>query len=208
MKRTEQKSNLAGLNILLCVTGGIAAYKAVDLASKLTAESVKVKTLMTEAACQLVGPKSFEAVTSSAVFTSLWETGGPEAIRHVGLVDWADVIVVAPATADIIAKFANGICDDLVSTVLCVCWSKPIILSPAMNVDMWNNPAVQKNINALKEVGVQLVGPAKGRLACGVIAEGRMSEPQEILEAIAKVAEKMVRGTGHPELGRGTEHKR
>jgi phosphopantothenoylcysteine decarboxylase/phosphopantothenate--cysteine ligase len=193
MKQSEQRSGIAGLNILLCVTGGIAAYKAVDLASKLTAESVKVKTVMTDAACHLVGPKSFEAVTGSSVFTSLWETDGSEAIRHVGLVDWADIIVAAPATADIIAKFANGICDDLVSTVLCVCWSKPIIMAPAMNVDMWNNPAVQKNVNALKAMGVHLIGPAKGRLACGVIAEGRMSEPQEILEAITKLAEKAAR---------------
>jgi phosphopantothenoylcysteine decarboxylase/phosphopantothenate--cysteine ligase len=188
MKQTEQKPDLAGRKILLCVTGGIAAYKSVDLASKLAAEGAKVKTVMTEAACQLVGPKSFEAVTDSAVFTSLWETGGGEAIRHVGLVEWAEIVVVAPATADIIAKFANGICDDLVSTVLCVCWSKPIVLAPAMNVDMWNNPAVQRNVNALKTMGVKLIGPAKGRLACGVIAEGRMSEPQEILDAIEQLA--------------------
>jgi phosphopantothenoylcysteine decarboxylase/phosphopantothenate--cysteine ligase len=188
MKQSEQKAGLAGRKILLCVTGGIAAYKSVDLASKLAAGGAKVKTAMTEAACQLVGPKSFEAVTDSAVFTSLWETGGGEAIRHVGLVEWAEIVVVAPATADIIAKFANGICDDLVSTVLCVCWSKPIILAPAMNVDMWNNPAVQRNVNVLKTMGVKLIGPAKGRLACGVIAEGRMSEPQEILEAIEQLA--------------------
>ena len=193
MKRTEQNPELASRKILLCVTGGIAAYKSVDLASKLAAEGAKVKTAMTEAACRLVGPKSFEAVTDSAVFTSLWETGGGEAIRHISLVEWAEIVVVAPATADIIAKFANGICDDLVSTVLCVCWSKPIILAPAMNVDMWNNPAVQRNVNALKTMGVKLIGPAKGRLACGVIAEGRMSEPQEILDAIEQLAEKVKR---------------
>lgn len=191
MKQTEQNPNLADRKILLCVTGGIAAYKSVDLASKLTTEGAKVKTVMTEAACRLIGPKSFEAVTDSAVFTSLWETGGPEAIRHVSLVDWADIVVVAPATADIIAKFANGVCDDLVSTVLCVCWARPIILAPAMNVDMWNNPAVQRNVNALKTMGVRLIGPAKGRLACGVIAEGRMSEPQEILDVIEQLAEKV-----------------
>ncbi len=188
MKQSEQKPDLAGRKILLCVTGGIAAYKSVDLASKLAAEGAKVKTAMTEAACQLVGPKSFEAVTDSAVFTSLWDTGGGEAIRHIGLVEWAEIVVVAPATADIIAKFANGICNDLVSTVLCVCWSKPIILAPAMNVDMWNHPAVQRNVSALKTMGVRLIGPAKGRLACGVIAEGRMSEPQEILDAIEQLA--------------------
>jgi phosphopantothenoylcysteine decarboxylase/phosphopantothenate--cysteine ligase len=191
MKQSEQIPNPGGHNILLCVTGGIAAYKAVDLASKLTAEAYSVKTVMTDAACRLVGPKSFEAVTNSSVFTSLWETGGPEAIGHISLVDWADIIVVAPATANIIAKFAGGICDDLVSTVLCVCWSKPIVLAPAMNVDMWNNPAVQRNVNTLKTIGVKLVGPTKGHLACGVIAEGRMSEPAEILNAIAQLTEKL-----------------
>lgn len=193
MKPTDEKIELNGLKVLLAVSGGIAAYKAVDLASKLTGEEASVKTVMTEAACNLIGPKSFEGVTGSAVFTSLWQAGGPEAIRHIGLVDWADIIVVAPATANIIAKFANGICDDLVSTVLCVCWSKPIILAPAMNVDMWQNPAVQKNVSTLKTMGVQMIGPAKGRLACGVIAEGRMSEVSEIIQLISENAEKIRR---------------
>ncbi len=193
MKPTDEKTELNGLKVLLAVSGGIAAFKAVDLASKLTGEGVSVKTVMTEAACNLIGPKSFEGVTGSSVFTSLWQTGGPEAIRHIGLVDWADMIVVAPATANTIAKFANGICDDLVSTVLCVCWSKPIILAPAMNVDMWQNPAVQKNVSALKEMGIQMTGPATGRLACGVLAEGRMSEPTEIIESIKALAEKIGR---------------
>lgn len=193
MKQNNDANELKGLKILLAVSGGIAAYKAVDLASKLTAQSVSIKTIMTEAACNLIGPKSFEGVSGSPVFTSLWEAGSSEPIRHINLVDWADMIVVAPATANTIAKFANGICDDLVSTVLCVCWSKPIILAPAMNVDMWENPAVQKNISALREMGVQITGPAKGRLACGVIAEGRMSEPTEIIEAITVLAEKIGR---------------
>jgi phosphopantothenoylcysteine synthetase/decarboxylase len=193
MKQNNEVNELKGLKILLAVSGGIAAYKAVDLASKLTSEGVSIKTIMTEAACNLIGPKSFEGVSSSPVFTSLWEAGSSEPIRHINLVDWADMIVVAPATANTIGKFANGICDDLVSTILCVCWSKPIILAPAMNVDMWENPAVQKNISALREMGVQITGPAKGRLACGVIAEGRMSEPIEIIEAITALAEKIGR---------------
>ena len=193
MKQNNEMNRLEGLKVLLAVSGGIAAYKAVDLASKLTAEGASIKTVMTESACQLVGPKSFEGVSGSSVFTGLWQTGGPEAIRHIGLVDWADIIVVAPATANIIAKFANGICDDLVSTVLCVCWSKPIILAPAMNVEMWQNPAVQKNVSTLRTMGAQITGPAKGRLACGVIAEGRMSEPMEIIEMIINNAEKIKR---------------
>ncbi len=193
MKPNNDKTGLEDLKVLLAVSGGIAAYKAVDLASKLKGEGACIKTVMTEAACNLIGPKSFEGVTGSSVFTSLWQTGGTEPIRHISLVEWADIIVVAPATANIIAKFANGICDDLVSTILCVCWSKPIILAPAMNVDMWQNPAVQKNVSTLVTMGAQIIGPAKGRLACGVIAEGRMSEVSEIIQLISENAEKIRR---------------
>jgi len=187
----KKKSNLSDLNILLGVAGGIAAYKAVDLASKLTAAGARVNTVMTESACRLIGPKSFEAVTSSAVFTSLWS--GPEGyeVSHINLAEWADIVVVAPATANIIAKIANGVCDDLLSTTLCVCWAKPALLAPAMNDKMWNNPAVQRNVKTVKEIGFQLVGPEKGRLASGAEGVGRMSEPQDILERIEKIASKV-----------------
>ncbi|MCK4753205.1 MAG: hypothetical protein KAS75_07145 [Planctomycetes bacterium] len=183
----EEKTNLDGLSVLLGVSGGIAAYKAVDLASKLTAEGAKAHVVMTENACQLIGPKSFEAVTGQAVFSSLWS--GPEEykIGHINLVEQADIIVVAPATANIIGKIANGICDDLLSTILCVCWNKPTILAPAMNEKMWNNPAVQQNVNTLKQRGFRLIGPKEGRLACGAMGMGRMLEPEEILEAIKRV---------------------
>lgn len=181
---TENNINFEGRNILLCVTGGVAAYKAIDLASRLTAAGAVVKTALTENACRLVLPKSFEAVTNSQVFTSLWETEGQYKIGHINLVDWADMVVVAPATANVIGKAANGICDDLVSTILCVCWSKPVIFAPAMNVEMWNNPAVKNNVNALVKMGVEVIGPGRGRLACGAVAEGRMSEPEEIIQAI------------------------
>ncbi len=187
MKPKEIKINFEQLKVLLCVSGGIAAYKSVELASGLVAAGTSIKTVMTNSACKLVGPKSFEAITKSQVYTDLWELGVPESIKHISLVEWADIIVVAPATANIIGKFANGISDDLLSTILCVCWSKPILLAPAMNVEMWNNPAVQRNVSALKKMGSEIVGPGKGRLACGIIAEGRMSEPDEIIEAIEKL---------------------
>jgi len=184
---------LENLNILLGVSGGIAAYKAVDLASKLTAAGAGVNTVMTENACQFVGPKSFEAVTNSAVFTSLWSKSEKHRIKHVSLVDWADIVVVAPATANIIGKIANGICDDLLSATFCVCWQKPILLAPAMNGNMWNNPVVQRNLKTLKEMGFNSIGPTKGRLADGTIAEGRMSEPKDILAAIEKIASEIKR---------------
>jgi phosphopantothenoylcysteine decarboxylase/phosphopantothenate--cysteine ligase len=183
---------LADLNILLGVSGGIAAYKAVDLAGKLTAAGARVNTLMTDNARRLVGPASFEAVTCSAVFTSLWKTPKEFKIGHIALVDWADVFIVAPATANIIGKAANGICDDLLSTTLCAAWrlieSEAVFLAPAMNNNMWNSPAVQRNVRAVKEMGFQLIGPAEGRLACGTEGIGRMSEPQDILKAVEKTA--------------------
>jgi len=177
-----------GSNVLLGVSGGVAAYKAVDLASRLTAAGAKVNTVMTENACRFIGPKSFEAVTCSAVFTTLWSTLEEYKSGHISLRDWADIIVVAPATADIIAKIANGICDDLLSTTVCACWNKPTLLAPAMNNNMWANPAVQRNIAIIRKMGFKLIGPAEGRLACGTEAVGRMAEPQEILEAVEKIA--------------------
>ena len=183
---------LQNLNILLGVTGGVAAYKAVDLASKLTAAGAGVRTVMTEAACRLVGPKSFEAVTGSAVSTTMWDSPEEYTINHIALADWADLVVVAPATADIIGKIANGICDDLLSTILCACWpltqSGRTLLAPAMNKNMWANPAVQNNVTTIKKMGIQLIGPVEGRLACGAEGPGRMAEPKDIFEAIEKIA--------------------
>jgi phosphopantothenoylcysteine synthetase/decarboxylase len=201
-----------GVNILLGVSGGIAAYKAVDLASKLTAAGAKVTTLMTEAACQLIGPKSFEAVTCSAVYTNLWSNHSvrqaqsyglltedkifqTEKPGHINLAEWADIVVVAPATADIIGKIANGICDDLLSTTLCACWplikSGAALLAPSMNNNMWDNPAVQRNVETIKQMGFELIGPVEGRLACGSEAIGRMAEPEDILRKIEKIALKI-----------------
>jgi phosphopantothenoylcysteine synthetase/decarboxylase len=211
---------IENLTILLGVTGGVAAYKAVELASRLTAGGAKVTTVMTENACRLVGPKSFEAVTGSAVYTSLWNPSdtqfticdlppdkppvklgakylAPRFTRgsvHISLVDWAELVVVAPATTNIIGKIANGICDDLLSTTLCACWAKPKLLAPAMNNNMWENLAVQRNVEILKKMGYELIGPVKGRLACGTEAIGRMAEPQDILEAIEKIASEFNRG--------------
>ncbi len=184
-------------NILLGVSGGVAAYKAVGLASKLTEAGASVNTVMTENACQLICPKSFEAVTNSAVFTSLWSTSTEFKTSHINLVNWADIVVVAPATANIIGKIANGICDDLLSTILCAATelikSGAALLAPAMNDNMWNNPAVQRNIKTVKEMGFQLIGPVKGWLACGTEGIGRMTEPQDILKAIERIASKIKR---------------
>ena len=190
----KQELKLDGVKIVLGVSGGIAAYKAIDLASKLTADGAEVRTVLTENALHLVGAKSFEAVTGGPVHTSMWSAGCLTAeqeefrIGHINLADWADVVIVAPATANILGKFANGICDDLLSTMLCACWAKPMLFAPAMNDKMWTNPAVQENVKFAERIGVEFIGPRQGRLACGTEGVGRMAEPQEILEAVEKIA--------------------
>ncbi|MEN8127157.1 MAG: flavoprotein [Planctomycetota bacterium] len=184
---TETAKQFGGCNVVLGVSGGIAAYKAADLASKLTAAGATVRTIMTESACKLITPATFEAVTGGAVYTSLWQ--GPEdfKIGHIQTADWADAVVVAPATANIIAKIATGICDDLLSTTLCACWDKPVLLAPAMNSRMWANPIVQHNITILTDqLKFNTIGPEQGRLACGTTGIGRMAEPAAILEALAQ----------------------
>ena len=184
----RESANLEGLNILLGVSGGVSAYKAVDLASKLTAAGANLKTIMTENACQLIMPKSFEAVTGAQVYTNPWNSSDEFKISHVNLVDWADMVVVAPATANIIGKVAGGICDDLLSTTLCVCWKKPTLMVPAMNNNMWENPAVQRNVKAVEEAGFKFLGPQEGRLACGAVGAGRMTEPADIIRNIEQIA--------------------
>jgi len=182
-----QENKLKGVNLLLGVSGGIAAYKSVDLASKLTAGGASVKTIMTESAREFIRPKSFEVVCRQPVYTSLWTSEQQYTATHIGFIDWADIIVIAPATADIIAKIAAGICDDLLTTTVCACWEKPILLAPAMNDKMWANPVVQRNTETIKKQGIKIAGPAKGRLACGDEGEGRMLEPEQIIEEIVKL---------------------
>jgi phosphopantothenoylcysteine decarboxylase/phosphopantothenate--cysteine ligase len=118
---------------------------------------------------------------------------GPEEYRisHINLAESADIVVVAPATANIIAKVANGICDDLLSTTLCACWDKPVLIAPAMNSRMWANPAVQRNVEILRQMKFELIGPETGRLACGTEGVGRMAEPADILAAIERIASRI-----------------
>jgi phosphopantothenoylcysteine decarboxylase/phosphopantothenate--cysteine ligase len=115
----------------------------------------------------------------------LWTPAEEHKSAHIALADWAQLVVVAPATANIIGKVAQGICDDLLSTTLCTTWAKPTLFAPAMNTRMWENPAVQRNVETLRQQGVQIVGPATGRLACGTEGLGRMAEPSDILAALA-----------------------
>lgn len=183
-----QTLKLDGRGILLGVSGGVAAYKAVDLASRLTKAGADVRCILTEHALEFIRPLSFEAVTGMPAFTSLWKASDEYRIGHVSLADVCDICVVAPATANILAKAAAGICDDLLSTTLCTCWERPMLIAPAMNDRMWRHPAVRQNVETLKSRGVTFIGPEAGRLACGAEGWGRMSEPQDIAAAVEALA--------------------
>ena len=185
--KTESES-LAGYRVLLCVTGGIACYKAADLASRLVQAGAAVTVVMTDAAGRFVAPLTFQSLTGGQVFTSLWQSAETYDPHHISLTESADLMIVAPATADMIAKMACGIADDLVSTLaLSASGTCEILAAPAMNTRMWLAPATQENVGRLRNRGVHFVGPAEGRLACGTIGPGRMAEAEEILAAAAKL---------------------
>ena len=172
--------------ILLGVTGGIAAYKTAGLASKLVQAGACVSVVMTRSAQQLVGPATFEALTGRPVYRRLFAPREHYRGEHIGLARRAELFVVAPATANFLAKAAHGIADDLLST-LALSVTSPVLLAPAMNAEMWQKPAVQRNIAQLREDGVHFIEPGTGWLSCGEVGTGRMAEPQEILERIRQL---------------------
>jgi len=174
---------LEGKRILLIITGGIAAYKSLDLIRRLRERGAAVRCILTAAGCQFVTPLSVAALSEAKVYTELFSLTDEAEMGHIRLSREADLVVVAPATANTIAKMAAGIADDLASTAL-LATDKQILLAPAMNVVMWQHPATQGNLAALIERGVRTVGPADGDLACGEVGAGRMAEPAEILAAI------------------------
>jgi len=184
-KRKKDGQTLQGREILVGVTGGIAAYKAANLVSLLVEEGAGVRVVMTEHATRFVGPLTFQALSRRPVYTDLFAEGACDA-DHIALADRAEAAVVAPATANATGKLAGGIADDLLSTVL-LAVRCPVILAPAMNEAMWNHPAVQANVETLRRRGVRFVGPEEGRLACGTEGPGRMAEPESILDAVIKV---------------------
>ncbi|HTV49294.1 MAG TPA: flavoprotein [Phycisphaerae bacterium] len=176
-------------SILVCVCGGIAAYKVCFIVSKLAQNDVQVDVAMTEEAVKFVGPITFEALSGRAVHTEIWNNpGAPTAHdpQHIGLAQNSDLILVAPATANILAKMAHGIADDLVSSLLLAAQPKKIFAAPAMNEQMWENPATQANVKLLQERGIALIGPDSGWQACRTVGMGRMSEPKDILKVIGK----------------------
>ncbi|MBW8351799.1 bifunctional phosphopantothenoylcysteine decarboxylase/phosphopantothenate--cysteine ligase CoaBC [Bacillus sp. IITD106] len=174
---------MSGKNILVCVSGGIAVYKACTLTSKLVQNGYNVKVIMSESAMKFVSPLTFQALSRNEVYTDTFIENNPKVIAHIDAADWADLIIVAPATANMIGKLANGIADDMISTTLLAA-TAPVWIAPAMNVHMYSHPAVQKNIDALYQFGHRFIEPGEGYLACGYVGKGRLEEPEAIVELI------------------------
>src|SRR6516162_1496276 len=172
-----------GKRILLGVTGGIAAYKSADLVRRLRERGAEVQVVMTAGAREFVTPTTFQALSGRSVRTDLWDAAAEAAMGHIELARWADAVLIAPASADFIARLAAGRADDLLST-LCLATEAPIAVAPAMNRVMWANAATAANVATLAARGVQILGPAQGEQACGEVGEGRMLEPLAIIEQL------------------------
>lgn len=177
---------LRGKTIILGVTGGIAAYKSASICSKLVQQGAHVHVILSESALQFIQPLTFQALSRQHVIVDTFEEKDPSVIAHIDLADRADLVVVAPATANFLAKAAHGFGDDMLTTTL-LATTAPVMICPAMNVHMYGHPAVQQNIKILKERGTLFVEPHEGFLACGYVGKGRLAEPEEIVQAIGRV---------------------
>ncbi|MGG4141950.1 bifunctional phosphopantothenoylcysteine decarboxylase/phosphopantothenate--cysteine ligase CoaBC [Paenibacillus algorifonticola] len=174
---------LTNKTIILGITGGIAAYKAATLCSRLVQAGAKVHVIMTESAARFITPLTLQTLSRNPVHIDTFDERDPAVVSHIHLADHADLIVVAPATANVIGKMANGLADDMLSTTLLAATS-PVLVAPAMNVHMYEHPAVAQNLQTLADRGVLFVDPGEGQLACGYVAKGRLAEPEEIVHAI------------------------
>jgi phosphopantothenoylcysteine decarboxylase/phosphopantothenate--cysteine ligase len=176
-------TEIQGKRILLGLSGGIAAYKAAELTRLLVRSGAEVRVVMTEAACRFITPVTMQALSGNPVHTDLWDASVPNNMAHIELSRGCDAIVIAPASADFLAKLAQGLCDDLLST-LCLARECPLLAAPAMNLQMWANPATQRNLKQLRADGVAILGPASGEQACGESGMGRMLEAEDLFEDI------------------------
>lgn len=170
-------------NVVIGVTGGVAVYKALDVISRLKKKDINVDVIMTKSACEFVTPLSFQSLSQNAVIKNMFDEPKVFEIQHISLAKKADVLVVVPATANIIGKVANGIADDMLSTTIMATNAK-VIFAPAMNTNMYNNPIVKENIKKLKSYGYEFINPSSGRLACGDVGDGKLADTEEIAEVI------------------------
>ena len=174
-------------NILVGVTGGIAAYKSAGIVSLLKKKGYNVKVVMTENATKIIGPLTLETLSRNRIYVDMWDSNPHYEVEHISLADWADVVLIAPATYNIIGKVANGISDDMLTTVIsAVSVRKPVFFALAMNVNMYENPILKENINKLKSFGYRFIDAEEGLLACNYSAKGRMSEPEDIVNEIER----------------------
>ncbi len=174
-------------NILIGVTGGIAAFKSASIVSLLKKKGYNVKVVMTENATNIIGPLTLETLSKNRVYVDMWDKNPHYEVEHISLADWADIVLIAPATYNIIGKVANGIADDMLSTILsAVSLRKPVFFALAMNVNMYENPILNENINRLKTYGYRFIDTNEGLLACNYEAKGRMKEPEEIVDIIVR----------------------
>ncbi|MBP1968153.1 phosphopantothenoylcysteine decarboxylase/phosphopantothenate--cysteine ligase [Virgibacillus natechei] len=174
---------LSNTNVLLGVSGGIAAYKAVALTSKLTQQGANVRVMMTPSATEFVSPLTFQAISRSSVYVDTFDEKDPKKIAHIDVADWADIAIIAPATANIIGKITAGIADDMLSTTL-LATQADVYIAPAMNVHMYGHPAVIRNLKQLEDWGYHFIEPGDGYLACGYVGKGRLEEPETIINVI------------------------
>ena len=174
-------------NILVGVTGGIAAYKSAGIVSLLKKKGYNVKVVMTENATKIIGPLTLETLSRNRIYVDMWDSNPHYEVEHISLADWADMVLIAPATYNIIGKVANGISDDMLTTVIsAVSVRKPVFFALAMNVNMYENPILKENINKLKSFGYRFIDAEEGLLACNYSAKGRMSEPENIVDGIER----------------------
>ena len=174
-------------NILVGVTGGIAAYKSAGIVSLLKKKGYNVKVVMTENATKIIGPLTLETLSRNRIYVDMWDSNPHYEVEHISLADWADVVLIAPATYNIIGKVANGIADDMLTTVIsAISVRKPVFFALAMNVNMYENPILKENINKLKSFGYRFIDAEEGLLACNYSAKGRMSEPENIVDGIER----------------------
>ena len=181
--RLADNDRMQGKRILLGVTGGIAAYKSAELVRRLIERGAEVQVVMTPAAREFIAATTFQALSGRPVRDSLWDTAAEAAMGHIELARWADLVLIAPASADFLARLAAGRADDLLAT-LCLATSAPIVVAPAMNQQMWGNAATQANVATLAQRSVRILGPAVGDQACGEVGPGRMLEPIEIADLV------------------------
>ncbi len=181
---------MQGKRILLGITGGIAAYRACELSRDFIKQGAEVRAVMTKNACKFIAPLTLEVLTNHKVHTDIFDEEVPGEVLHIEIAKWADIALIAPATANIIGKIACGIADDLLSTIVMALPQKtPVAFAPAMNVEMWNNPIVQKNISFLESLGTyHFIQPQEGLLACGDVGKGKIADNEMIIAAVKTLA--------------------